>query len=127
MPNKWDRNKLQDVNDKTWRRPQLEQYVKMNPDHKPKDVLKWLQSQNPNPWPTCDSNNLTKIMGRIRKTASKKKLSVCSQVSCTEYQPLMLEWDWQMPPNCTVHNWRRVQLARYLDEFPDHKPKRVML
>ena len=44
-----------------------------------------------------------------------------------EFKPLPLEWDMRMPPDTSVHRWRRVQLARYLDEFPDHRPKQVLL
>ena len=45
----------------------------------------------------------------------------------TELKPLMIEWDLRMPPNTSVHKWRRAQLARYLDEHPQHKPSNFML
>ena len=84
MPYFWDRAKAEDVNVKTWRPLQIEQYIKIHPNHEPRDVLDWLKSQNPNPWPTCDPNNLGKIIRRVRNTVLttqnpplKKHLSVC--------------------------------------------------
>ena len=45
-----------------------------NPMDKPKDLLRWLQTQSPNPWPTCDANKIGKIMGRIRIARIKQDL-----------------------------------------------------
>ena len=38
----------------------------LNPTDKPKVVLRWIQAQSPNPWPSCDTNKLGKLMRRIR-------------------------------------------------------------
>ena len=32
-----------------------------------------------------------------------------------------------MPPDSSIRKWGRTQVARYLDKFPDHKPKSIML
>ena len=58
----WDYNKPAEMNDKTWRRIQLERYFAVNPDHNPGDVIKWLQSQSSNPWPSWDVNSLGKSL-----------------------------------------------------------------
>ena len=54
-------------------------------------------------------------------------LTFSSQVMISEFKPLMVEWDLRMPPDSSIRKWRRAQVARYLDKFPDHKPKRIML
>ena len=122
----WDYNKPAEMNDKTCRRIQLERYITVNPNHKPGDVIKWLQSQSPNPWPSCDANILGKIIRRLRKPSSQKQLTLSTALFQSEFKPLSLEWDSRMPPHVSVHRWRRVQLQRYIDEFPNAKPKQVM-
>ena len=76
MVYKWDFNKPAEMNVKTWRRIQLQRYIASNPDHKPRDVIKRLQSQSPNPWPSCDANSHDKIIRRLRKPSSKKQLTL---------------------------------------------------
>ena len=122
----WDYNKPAEMNDKTWRRIQLERYIAVNPDHKPRDVIKWLQSQSPNPWPSRDANSLEKIIRRLCKPSSQKQLTLSIDLFQSEIKPLSLEWYTPMPQHVSVHWWRRVQLQGYIDEFPDHKPKHVM-
>ena len=124
----WDYNKPIEMNAKPWRRIQLERYIAFNPDHKPRDVINWLQSQSPNPWPSCDANSLGKIMRRFRKPSCQKQLTLSVDLFQSEIKlkPLLVEWDTRIPPHVSVHRWRRVQLQRYIDEFPDHKPKQVM-
>lgn len=48
LPN-WDRDKPEGMNLKSWRRNQVEKYVKAYPGCKPKDVLLWIRSQTPDP------------------------------------------------------------------------------
>ena len=97
MPYSWDRAKPEKTNVKTWRRLQVEQYVKIHPTKKPRDVLEWIQSHNPNPWPTCDTNNLGKIMRRLSKSSIRTKfeptenLTFSSQVMISKFKPLMVE------------------------------------
>lgn len=83
----WDYNKPAEKNDKTWRRMQLERYIAINPDHKPRDVIKWLQSQNPNPWPSCDANSLGKIIRRLRKPGCQKQITLSVDQFQTEFKP----------------------------------------
>ena len=122
MVYQWDRAKPDTVNERTWRRQQIEKYIFENSNQKPQDVLNWIRSQNPNPWPSCDSNRLWKIIRRIRK----KNLSLWSMVLNTVFQPLMIKWDLRLPEGTNIHKWRRAQITRYLDEFPTHKPKQVL-
>ena len=122
----WDFNNPAEMNVKAWRRIQLERYITFNPDHKPRDVIKWLESQNPNPWTSCDANSLGKIMRRLRKTSTQKQHRLSIDCFQSEIKPLELEWDTRRPPHVSEHRWRRVQLQRYIDEFPNHKPKQVI-
>ena len=122
----WDRDKPESINDKTWRRKQIEKYLDYHPYCKPKDVVDWLEAQTPNPWPSCDTNSLGKIMRRLRKSTSKKCLFLCPTVQYDEYMPLVIKWDMRMPEEQDIHKWRRLQLTRYLDEYPEHKPKQVL-
>ena len=118
--------KPEQMNEKTQRRQQIEKYLEKNPEHKPKDLLDWLKSQDPNPWPTCSINGLGKIMRRIRKCPSQKPISVCLGVQSCEIMPLEIKWDMKIPVDSNVHKLRRVQLSWYLDEYPTHKPKQVL-
>ena len=122
----WDSNKPEETNIKTWRRIQLERYIAFYPDHKPRDVIKWLKTQNPNPWPSCAPNHISKILIRLRKPSSQDEHKLTVSVFQDEIKPLSLNWDTRIPPNISVHKWRHVQLTRYVDEFPNHKPKQVM-
>jgi len=45
----WNRNVPDGVNEQTWRREQIANYFKLNPQCKPRDIMKWLCSQTPNP------------------------------------------------------------------------------
>ena len=45
----WDRSKPEDINDKTQRRQQTANYMRLNQGTKHKDVLCWFQKHNPNP------------------------------------------------------------------------------
>ena len=115
----WERAKPDTVNERTWSRQQIEKYIYENLTQKSKDVLNWMGSQNPKPWPSCDSNSFGKIIRRI----SKKNLSLCSRVLNTVFQPLVIKWEMRLPEGTYIPNWRRAQLTRYLDEFSTHKPK----
>ena len=47
----WDGRKPDGINDKTWRRQQIANFIDYHPDCKPKDVLAWLSSHTTNPCP----------------------------------------------------------------------------
>ena len=123
----WDAAKPIAMNEKSWRRVQIAKFLKLNPNCKPKDVLAWVMSQVPNPWPSCDSNRICKVMKTIRKTGKAKKgLSICHNIMSCDFKPLLLKWDLKEPHGTKVNEWRRNQLTRYLMEFPTHKPTDVL-
>ena len=51
MTLRWDMSKPIDINEKTWRRMQIMKYVERNVSCKPKDILSWISSHDPHPWP----------------------------------------------------------------------------
>ena len=121
-------SKPRDINEKTWRRLQITKFVESNSDCKPKDVLTWISSHDPHPWPLCDSNRIGTIMRNIRKSDKprKKVLSIGHNIISFNFDPLMLKWNMKKPPDVHVNRWRRIQLTRYLDMFPTHKPKDIL-
>ena len=105
MQYKWDISKPENVNPKTWRRQQIVNYLNLNPDSLPKDVLDWIKQHNPNPWPCCDRNSLGKIMRRLQKSIShgnqfsssaipiaevQPNLGLCRDATSSEFQPLLV-------------------------------------
>ena len=89
----WDSNKPESTNERTWRRQQVKQYLKLNPNAKPKDVHDWIQAQTPNQWPSCDRKYLAKIIGRLRKSTDKYGLSLSPMILYDECKPLTIQWD----------------------------------
>ena len=89
----WDRDKPESINDKTWRREQIKKYLRHNPQSQPKDVLGWIISQTPNPWPSCDTNSLGKIIRRLRKTTTGKDPTLCRMIRYDEVKPIVIKWD----------------------------------
>ena len=53
-------------------------------------------------------------------------LSISRRTTAFDVDPLLVKWDMKKPPDVDVKKWRRVQLGRYLDVFPAHKPKDVL-
>ena len=68
MSYKWDTHIPDGINERTWRRMQIAQYCKIYPQSKPRDIMNWLGEQTPNPWPSCNSNIVSKILRRLRKS-----------------------------------------------------------
>ena len=127
MTLEWDTAKPTAMNEKSWRRKQIAKFQDTNPKCKPKDVLAWVLSHVPNPWPSFDSNSIGKIMRRILKATKEiDGLSICHSILSYKFQPLLLKWDWKKPQDTSVNEWRRIQLTRYLIEFPTHKPNDVL-
>ena len=55
------------------------------------DLLNWIQSQSPNPWPTYDSYKIGKIMRRIHNARVKNSFDFCPNVQCDEVKPIVKE------------------------------------
>lgn len=53
-------------------------------------------------------------------------LSISRRTIAFDVEPLLVKWNMKKPPDVDVKKWRRVQLGRYLDVFPAHKPKDVL-
>ena len=54
-------------------------------------------------------------------------ISKTRQVLTTNIKPKFLIWDTKVPPGVTVHDWRRFQLRRYIECYPEHKPKNIIV
>ena len=66
-------------------------------------------------------------MRRIQKaTKEMDGLNICHSILSYDFQPLLLKWNRKKPQDTSVNEWRRIQLTRYLIEFPTHKPKDVL-
>ena len=143
MENKWDICKPVGTSETAWRRQQIANYLLQYPNSKPRHVIDWIKSQAPNPWPSCNSNALGKIMGRLRDNPGTDSPSCCrvpsshvrpslvksdisNVVAGTHVQLLMIKWDKRMPEAANVYKWRCTQLGRYLHVFPTHKPKQIL-
>ena len=123
----WDSNKQELINKQTWRRQQIKQYMVHNlvqtQGHsrldkstisQPETIMRYKQ-----PWKD------------YRKTAqadstSKKGLSLSPMILYDKWKPLKIQWDMRLLPDKDTHNWRRVQLSRYIEKYPLHKPKHVL-
>ena len=77
MEYRWDRFKPNGISDTKWKRDQISKFLRRNPGTKPRNVLAWINSQTPNPWPLCDTNKLGKLMRRIMKSESGDVLVQC--------------------------------------------------
>ena len=43
-----------------------------------------------------------------------------------DIEQLSIRWDTRKPKEVNIHYWRRIQLTRYINEFPNHKPKKIL-
>ena len=100
--------------------------MNVNKGAKPKDVLCWLQKHNPNPWPTANANSLSKIIRRIEKTSCTLGISLCLSVVDKVFPPLTLKWDARRPADINQNKRRHLQVKKYLDANPSHKPRQVL-
>ena len=41
------------------------------------------------------------------------------------FEPFLFTWNYKIPVGGDLKKWRFGQLRRYLDTFPDHKPKPI--
>ena len=72
----WDIDKPCVIYEKTWKRQQIDKYMDLNFNDRPLDLLNWIQSQSPNPWPSWDTNRIGNIMRRIRNSRRTVSISV---------------------------------------------------
>ena len=49
--------------------------------------------------------------------------AVSSMVLFDEWEPSVVEWDSKIPKDTNTHKWRRIQITRYTEENPMHKPR----
>ena len=126
MSYKWDTHIPDGINERTWRRKQIANYCKLYPQSKPRDIMNWLGEQTPNPWPSCNSNIVSKILRRLKKSKETFGLVISKAVSSTDVPPLTLQWNFRKPLGTDVHKWRRAQIARYIDEYPMNKPRHAL-
>ena len=126
MTLRWDYAKPSGTSEKLWRRQQIGNFLVVCPGCKPKDVYKWVSSHSPNPWPSCNTNKVSKMLIRMRKSCDNGGLSLCLATLKDTFDELPLRWDIKKPRNVDIHYWRRTQLTRYVNEFPSHKPKKIL-
>ena len=51
-------------------------YHESYPNAKPNEILNWVLSQSPNPWPLVDANILSKLLTRIKRSRSAPEQTV---------------------------------------------------
>ena len=72
-------------------------------------------------------------MRRIRKkleparveSVGGLKISMEVGLNNIKVEPLILKWKMKMPLTAGIHKWRYLQLSRYLDIYPNHKPQKI--
>ena len=133
-----------------WKRCQLSWYIEKFPLHKPKEIISWLASHQPHPWPDCTAKEISRWTNQIKRKLEQsprlhhsffslqtkvlcanikpfsQNLSIDKLVTSVMFEPLLITWDSRIPRSIDVHAWRRIQLKRYLEVFPEHKPKKIM-
>ena len=128
----WDMKMPLDENVHDWRRWQIKKYIDVNPKCKPRHVLQWISGHSPNPWPTCTVDSISYAISKIKQQWSRppkpenRELSVDNRVMSVEFEPLLLKWDAKRHPNVNVHLWRQLQITKYMEAFPEHKPRHVL-
>ena len=105
MTYKWDQDKPDDITKLSWRRQQIENFLDHNPGAKPKDVFKWIEAQEPNPWPSCKLRSLATYIRRLRQSRPteiipKGILSIC-RATTNNFYPSWITWD-RMPPSANL-------------------------
>ena len=105
MTYKWDQDKPDDITKLSWRRQQIENFLDHNPGAKPKDVFKWIEAQEPNPWPSCKLRSLATYIRRLRQSRPteiipKGILSIC-RANTNNFYPSWITWD-RMPPSADL-------------------------
>ena len=92
----------------------------------------WIsQKDSPNAWPECNTKKLSRLINIVKKTRTHAtcgsvKISSSRHLLVTDIQPKSLQWDSNMPSDLNVRFWRRVQLRRYLEQNPVHKPSKIL-
>lgn len=116
-----------------WRRTQLLRYLKYHPETKPKEIMIQFSRHSPHPWPDVAQSNMSRILNSLksRKSFSQETHTYTLSVdrSVTEETILSIATRWQRipPPGVQIMKWRKIQICRYLKEFPDHGPSKIML
>ena len=96
------------------RRIQLSRYLKHFPSAKPKDVFQQLAQHNPNPWPEARSSNMSLTLNRLKLRASANSSA-------------SLMWAGPCPKGTDSMSWRKQQISRYLEKYPDHGASKVIM
>ena len=52
-------------------------------------------------------------------------VSECGKVNLS-FEPLLFTWNYKVPNGGDLKKWSFGQLSKYLDRFPDHKPKQIL-
>ena len=116
-----------------WRITQISRYLKLNPMSKPKEILEQISSQVPNPQPEAGQCNMSRFLKSIELRFSYSangntfNLSACHSVLKEHIPSVTTRWNRACPSGVSIINWRKIQLGRYLMEFPGHGPKKLIL
>ena len=87
----------------------------------------------PHPWPDVAQSNMGRILNSLksRKSFSQETHTCTLSVdhSVTEETILSIATRWQrIPPlGVQIMKWRKIQICRYLKQFPDHGLSKIML
>ena len=126
---RWDAKRHPNENVHLWRQFQITKYMDAFPEHKPRHVLQWISKQSPNPWPLCTAKAVFHVMSKIKKQWSCPPIKNNQEVSTditVMAKNFLLKWDAEMPTTCNVHSWRRSQIRKFMETYPQHKPRHIL-
>ena len=116
-----------------WRRTQLLRYLKHHPETKPKEIMIQFSRHSPHPWPDVAQSNMSRILNSLKSRKSYSQVThtytLSVDRSVTEETIISIATRWQRIPPLGVQilKWRKIKIRRYLKEFLDHGPSKIIL
>ena len=137
---RWDTRVPNGIGMRKWRRIQINRFLRKYPKSigHPVQILQWIDAHNPSPWPKCTANALCKIMKTLpspeldiqyqalaKTSTSNMDISIDTCVVSYDLLPQIIFWDYDRKSGTSVSEWRKIQLTRYLNQFPNYTPLKV--
>ena len=63
----------------------------------------------------------------INVAHTESNITMVVDVTSQCISPIILEWNYNRVPEISPLKWRRQQLIRYLNRYPDHPPRRIFV
>ena len=106
-------------------------YLEENPTNKPRHILQQLHQHEVNPQPDASANRISQIIQQFKRSQIYPEhftgsVSLSSEILRYDVMPRMLSQDKNKPGDCSIQQWRRFQLRRYVVEYPRDKPRKIL-